>query len=198
MDCPRCGDAMRDERLGGHHGRSVTIDLCTRCQALWFDGHESLSLTPASTLTLFRLIGQQVARPEPGAVDLEKCPRCRARLRITHDMQRATKFEYRRCPNGHGRFITFYEFLREKDFIRPLTPTADRRTRPDPRRDQLFELRRSGQPGRRRRLRTLRLAALDARPAAGRGAGRAAPESRRTRQPAGRSAVAAPARAGAA
>ncbi len=122
MDCPRCGDAMRDERLGGHHGRSVTIDLCTRCQALWFDGHESLSLTPASTLTLFRLIGQQVARPEPGAVDLEKCPRCRARLRITHDMQRATKFEYRRCPNGHGRFITFYEFLREKDFIRPLTP----------------------------------------------------------------------------
>jgi Zn-finger nucleic acid-binding protein len=121
MDCPRCGDAMRDEQLGGHHGRSLTVDLCIRCQALWFDGHESLSLNAASTLSLFRLIGQQVARPEPGGVDLEKCPRCRARLRITHDMQRTTRFEYRRCPNGHGRFITFYEFLREKDFIRPLT-----------------------------------------------------------------------------
>ena len=25
------------------------------------------------------------------------------------------------CPNGHGRLITFFDFLREKDFIRPLT-----------------------------------------------------------------------------
>lgn len=123
MECPRCGDSMREEPLGGRHGRSVTIDLCRRCQALWFDGHESLALTPAATLSLFRSIGQQVARPEPRPVDLEKCPRCRARLRITHDRQRTTTFEYRRCPNGHGRFITFYEFLREKDFIRPLTPT---------------------------------------------------------------------------
>ena len=122
MDCPRCGNSMREERLSGHHRRSVEIDLCARCQALWFDGHESLSLTPASTLSLFRLIGQQVAHPEPRAVDLEKCPRCRARLRITHDMQRTTQFEYRRCPNGHGRFITFYEFLRKKGFIRPVTP----------------------------------------------------------------------------
>jgi hypothetical protein len=25
-------------------------------------------------------------------------------------------------PNGHGRLISFFDFLREKDFIRPLTP----------------------------------------------------------------------------
>ena len=113
---------MREESLGGHHGRPVSIDLCTRCQAIWFDARESLSLTPASTLALFRLIGQRVQPPEPHRADLEKCPRCRGRLRQTSDMQRATRFEYLRCPNDHGRFITFYEFLREKDFIRPLTP----------------------------------------------------------------------------
>jgi hypothetical protein len=112
---------MREERLGAHHGRAVAIDLCVPCQAIWFDARESLSLTPASTLALFRTIGERVARPEPPGADLEKCPRCRARLRRTHDLQRATRFEYRRCPNDHGRFITFYEFLREKDFIRPLT-----------------------------------------------------------------------------
>ena len=112
---------MREESLGGHHGRQVAIDLCTRCQAMWFDARESLSLTPAATLALFRLIGQRVQRPEPHRADLEKCPRCRGRLRRTQDMQRATRFEYLRCPNDHGRFITFYEFLREKDFIRPLT-----------------------------------------------------------------------------
>ena len=37
-------------------------------------------------------------------------------------MQRATRFEYWRCPDGHGRLTTFFDFLREKDFIRPLTP----------------------------------------------------------------------------
>jgi hypothetical protein len=37
-------------------------------------------------------------------------------------MQRTTRFEYLRCPNQHGRLMTFFDFLREKDFIRPLTP----------------------------------------------------------------------------
>ena len=36
-------------------------------------------------------------------------------------MQRNTRFEYLRCPNNHGRLITFFEFLKEKDFVRPLT-----------------------------------------------------------------------------
>ena len=36
-------------------------------------------------------------------------------------MQRNTRFEYLRCPNGHGRLTTFVEFLKEKDFIRPLS-----------------------------------------------------------------------------
>jgi hypothetical protein len=37
-------------------------------------------------------------------------------------MQRTTKFEYLACPNSHGRLTTFFDFLREKDYIRPLTP----------------------------------------------------------------------------
>ena len=43
-------------------------------------------------------------------------------LRRTQDMQRTTRFEYFRCPNDHGRLIAFFDFLKEKDFIRPLTP----------------------------------------------------------------------------
>src|SRR5262245_30884319 len=114
---------MQEETLDGHLARPVVIDLCFGCQAFWFDAHESLSLTPASTLTLFRVIGERAAKPQPPGPDLAKCPRCRGRLRRTHDMQRATRFEYLRCPNGHGRLTTFFDFLREKDFIRPLTPT---------------------------------------------------------------------------
>jgi hypothetical protein len=113
---------MREETLDGHQGRPVTIDLCLACQSFWFDARESLSLTPGSTLRLFRVIGEQAARPQPSGADLAKCPRCRSRLRPTRDMQRSTRFAYLACPHGHGRLTSFFDFLREKDFIRPLTP----------------------------------------------------------------------------
>ena len=37
-------------------------------------------------------------------------------------MQRNVGFQYRRCPHGHGRLTTWFDFLREKNFIRPLSP----------------------------------------------------------------------------
>lgn len=113
---------MEQHTLGGHNGRAVTLDMCVPCQSLWFDAYESLGLTPASTLTLFRIIGDRTGRPSPTAAELAKCPRCRGRLRLTTDMQRNTRFEYLRCPNGHGRLTTFLEFLKEKQFVRALTP----------------------------------------------------------------------------
>ena len=112
---------MVEHQLEGHHGRQIVIDLCHPCQSFWFDTRESLSLTPGSTLSLFRVIGENVARPATARADLAKCPRCRARLRRTQDMQRTTRFEYLSCPHGHGRLTTFFDFLREKNFIRPLT-----------------------------------------------------------------------------
>lgn len=107
--------------LDAHNGRSVTIDRCGPCQAFWFDNYESLALTPASTLTLFRVIGEHATRPSPSPADLAKCPRCRGRLRLTTDLQRHTRFQYLRCPNGHGRLITAFDFLKEKQFVRALT-----------------------------------------------------------------------------
>jgi hypothetical protein len=113
---------MEEHTFDGHGGRPVAIDLCFPCQSFWFDARESLALTPGSTLALFRVIGEHTGKPNPTAADLAKCPRCKGRLRLTNDMQRTTRFEYLRCPNGHGRLTTFLEFLKEKDFIRPLTP----------------------------------------------------------------------------
>lgn len=113
---------MQEQSLEGRLGRPVVIDICHPCQSFWFDAHESLSLTPGATLQLFKAIGEHATRPQRSNVDLSKCPRCKAHLRRTHDMQRTTKFEYLSCPNGHGRLTTFFDFLREKDFIRPLTP----------------------------------------------------------------------------
>jgi hypothetical protein len=124
---------MQAQTLDGHVGRAVTIDICLPCQSFWFDAHESVQLGPGGTLALFRLIGEHTGKRTFSNADLAKCPRCRARLRLTQDMQRATRFSYLRCPNDHGRLTTFFDFLREKDFIRPLTA------------DQLRELRQNVQ-----------------------------------------------------
>jgi Zn-finger nucleic acid-binding protein len=113
---------MQSHVLEGHLGRETEIDLCQPCQSVWFDTRENLQLTPGATLTMFRLISEHVSRPILQDRDLVKCPRCNAQLRRTQDMQRNTRFEYFRCPNQHGRLITFFDFLKEKDFVRPLTP----------------------------------------------------------------------------
>jgi len=113
---------MQEEAFDGHLGRRVAIDICHACQSFWFDARESVALTPGSTLALFRIIGEKLTRPQHTDAELAKCPRCKGRLRRTQDMQRNTRFEYLNCPNGHGRLISFFDFLREKDFIRPLTP----------------------------------------------------------------------------
>jgi len=120
MTCPNCGAAMEAETLHGHLGTSVTIDLCRPCQTFWFDTRENLRLSPGAVLKLFRIIGEQ-AMTRRAATNNPVCPRCSIRLLPTHDQQRSTKFQYLRCPREHGRLITFVDFLREKDFIRPLS-----------------------------------------------------------------------------
>lgn len=106
--------------VDGHYGRTVGLDLCHTCGALWFDVNESLALTPGAVLRLFVVIGEHLKdrRAGPGS---PTCPCCRHGLALTVDMQRNIRFRYWRCPADHGRFITFAEFLREKNFVRPLS-----------------------------------------------------------------------------
>jgi len=121
MICPNCRAGMTTLTLTGHYGRSVAVDLCQACQAFWFDGLESLQLEPASVLELFRIVGEAGGGARAPLSDSARCPRCEVRLVRTFDQQRQSKFEYLRCPGGHGRLTSFFNFLREKDFIRPLS-----------------------------------------------------------------------------
>ena len=103
------------------YGQSITIDVCDGCQGIWFDDLEMLHMAPGATLALFRHI-QEVANTarHPLASSLG-CPRCHLALAQAHDMQRNTRFTYFRCPAGHGRFTTYFQFLRAKNFVRSLT-----------------------------------------------------------------------------
>src|SRR5206468_11747481 len=77
--------------------------------------------SPGSMLKLFTKIGELSKATKPTISTVLHCPRCSAHLLPTHDRQRETPFEYWRCDNGHGRFITCFNFLREKSFIKPLS-----------------------------------------------------------------------------
>jgi hypothetical protein len=112
---------MTEMALQRHGGQPLALDVCAPCHAFWFDKHESLQLTPGSTLQLFTMIGEQPASGRQPLAAVLRCPRCQARLVPTQDRQRNTTFRYARCPSGDGRFITFFDFLREKNFIKPLT-----------------------------------------------------------------------------
>ena len=101
---------------------AVTIDLCGQCKALWFDAFESVQLSPAGTLQLFRAIHDTAATAPVPLPEHMSCPRCDTPLDLTHDLQHATRFTYYRCRHGHGRFTPFVQFLREKNFIRPVSP----------------------------------------------------------------------------
>jgi uncharacterized protein YbaR (Trm112 family) len=105
-----------------NYGNVVTIDICHPCGTIWFDKWEDLALTAGAVLRLFVVINDnRPAQRNPLGSNLA-CPCCRAPLRLTTDIQRSTRFQYWRCPAEHGHFITFFEFLREKNFIRPLSP----------------------------------------------------------------------------
>lgn len=112
---------MTAERLDSHLGHPVHVDICGACQSLWFDGRESLALTPASVLTLFRQIGELTTGKPAAPAEGLACPTCGQPMSLMHDMQRATRFQYLQCGERHGHFISFFNFLREKDFIRPLS-----------------------------------------------------------------------------
>jgi hypothetical protein len=115
---------MEGTTFDGHLGQPVAIDICRGCQVLWFDPREDLRLAPASTLKIFQIIAKEAksAAVSRRSATAPACPRCGLRLLQTHDQQHATKFEYLRCARGHGRLISFVNFLLEKDFIRPLSP----------------------------------------------------------------------------
>jgi hypothetical protein len=102
------------------HGK-VELDLCFTCHAIWFDQYESATLTPGAVIELFRVIHKHHDQPPRPLGDALSCPACKDRLALTHDIQRTNRISYYRCPRADGRLTTFFQFLREKNFVRDLT-----------------------------------------------------------------------------
>ncbi len=101
----------------------ISLDFCFPCQVIWFDSHESTQLSPGAILEVFKAFDSRKAASRNALPSLLDCPRCGSRLETTQDLQHSTRFTYYRCTWAHGRLTPFLQFLREKNFIRPLTGT---------------------------------------------------------------------------
>lgn len=122
MNCPNCTTEMEIVSLEGVYGTPIEVDLCFACHVLWLDKRESLHLSPGGTLDLFRSLHEHRDDPRHAIDGKSHCPRCSARLQLLHDRGKGGRFSYHACPNRHGRLTPFSEFLKEKEFVRELTP----------------------------------------------------------------------------
>lgn len=107
----------------------LAIDTCDNCQALWLDATESQQLTPGALIEVFRAIATSQPHTRAAYPALLPCPRCTTPLTLTRDIRQTTRFTYYRCRYGHGRFTPYAQFLREKNFIRPLAASEITRLR---------------------------------------------------------------------
>jgi hypothetical protein len=99
----------------------VNASFCFACQLAWFDNHDCAQLSPGGVLAVFKALNEHRAEARNPLPELLDCPRCASRLELTQDLQHTTRFSYYRCPFGHGRLSPFLQFLREKNFIRPIS-----------------------------------------------------------------------------
>jgi hypothetical protein len=111
-----------------YHG-AVRVDLCFACAGIWFGHSASVQLAPAAVIELFKEIHANLdSSRQPLAKRLD-CPRCGDALALGLDLSKSGKFSYFRCLRGDGRFTPFFQFLREKQFVRNLTAAELQRLR---------------------------------------------------------------------
>ena len=151
---------MAAVRLAARYGRIVQVDVCDGCGGLWFDDAESQQLTPGATLALLERV---TLRPSRAVQDRSPCPRCRQTLYrgarpAARDEVHLSSLSLRSRPLHHGLSLPAREAPRAGTHA-----DRDRRSPGAHPADQLRQLRRSGRPGRRLRVRPLRHAGLDGR-----------------------------------
>lgn len=122
IPCPNCRNQMQSQSLQRHDHGVVEVDLCFACAGFWFDHGVSVQLAPAAVIDLFKEIYAHRGDARQPTGNQLNCPRCHGALVLSFDLSKSGRFSYFACHRGDGRFTPFFQFLREKQFVRSLTP----------------------------------------------------------------------------
>jgi hypothetical protein len=113
---------MQEQEMDRNDHGKVRVYLCFACAGIWFDHLASVQLSPAAVISLFKEIHANKETPRQTLSNSMYCPHCNDALTLSQDLCKSGRFSYFRCLRGDGRFTPFLQFLREKQFIRNLTP----------------------------------------------------------------------------
>ena len=121
--CPSCRQPMLAKKFPRNTQGEVELDFCFACQGIWFDEYESVQIAPGGVIELFKLLHEHRDEPRQPLAEPLACPRCNEKLLHGLDVAKhGGQFNYHRCLQKHGRFITFAQFMTEKGFVRQLNP----------------------------------------------------------------------------
>lgn len=93
--CPGCGAPMIVFELHG-----VEVDYCPACGGTWLDAGELEQIAALAEAQAGRL-AEGLRRARQGERGRRRCPRCRARMRLTQVGEGAA-VTLDSCPKGHG------------------------------------------------------------------------------------------------
>ena len=129
LSCPSCAAHMESLELPRRATGKLRVDLCFACCVIWFDQSESMMLAPAAVIELFQQIHAHRDTAHSQLSANLSCPRCAEHLVLTRNICKSGPLSYYRCPQDNGRLTPFFQFLREKQFLRALTPAELDRVR---------------------------------------------------------------------
>jgi hypothetical protein len=111
--------------LAGHYGQQVEIDVCGPCHLVWFDPIESARLSGPGLLELIGVMAQAQSLAHRSLRQDVGCARCSQPARAVHNRTRWGRSLQLECPQHHGAWQTFGQFLGERGLLRPMS-SADR------------------------------------------------------------------------
>ena len=117
--CTSCQQPLKEIKLEGHYGQSVSADVCGNCHLVWFDAFESVRLSGLGWVSLLR---EMMATPRAAQTVSPKmsCVRCHGALKAVRNLTRFGRTAALECPRGHGHFQGFALLLAERGLVRTL------------------------------------------------------------------------------
>jgi Zn-finger nucleic acid-binding protein len=109
----------------------ITVDRCTRCLGIWFDGVEHRDLKKAKGSESIDTGSAKLGREHDHMTDVN-CPKCGVLMETLADTYQA-HIHYEVCPQAHGVYFDageFRDFVKEDlgDFFKGLLATRRKKS----------------------------------------------------------------------